>query len=96
MTKPRCPLCGRPLKELLTSNPLGLARVEMMFCKKCMEDGTLYLATTEFWKAFIRAMDWLKQVTTPAKCDDDLCREFTKRIVEQIKGRRNENTLENK
>lgn len=30
------------------------------------------------------AVDWLKQVATPEKCDDELCREFTKRKLSQI------------
>ena len=36
-------------------------------------------------KALGMALDWLEQVTTPAKCDDDLCREFTKRKLAEIK-----------
>lgn len=31
------------------------------------------------------AIDWLEQVATLAKCDDDLCREFTKRKLAEIK-----------
>lgn len=30
-------------------------------------------------------IDWLGQVATLAKCDDDLCREFTKRKLAEIK-----------
>lgn len=36
-------------------------------------------------KAFGVAFDWLEQVATPEKCDDDLCREFTKRKLIEIK-----------
>lgn len=36
-------------------------------------------------KALEIALDWLGQVATPAKCDDDLCREFTKRKLDEIK-----------
>ena len=36
-------------------------------------------------KALDVALDWLEQVATPAKCDDDLCREFTKRKLAEIK-----------
>lgn len=36
-------------------------------------------------KALDVALDWLEQVATPAKCDDDLCREFTKRKLTEIK-----------
>ena len=36
-------------------------------------------------KALDVALDWLGQVATPAKCDDELCREFTKRKLTEIK-----------
>jgi len=36
-------------------------------------------------KALKLALDWLGQVATPEKCDDDLCREFTKRKLVEIK-----------
>lgn len=36
-------------------------------------------------KALGVALDWLGQVATPEKCDDDLCREFTKRKLAEIK-----------
>lgn len=36
-------------------------------------------------KALDVALDWLGQVATPEKCDDDLCREFTKRKLAEIK-----------
>lgn len=36
-------------------------------------------------KAVDSALGWLEKVATPAKCDDDLCREFTKRKVNEIK-----------
>ena len=36
-------------------------------------------------KALRLALDWLGQVATPEKCDDDLCREFTKRKLAEIK-----------
>jgi hypothetical protein len=36
-------------------------------------------------KALEVALDWLEQVATPEKCDDDLCREFTKRKLAEIK-----------
>ena len=36
-------------------------------------------------KALDVALDWLEQVATPAKCDDDLCCEFTKRKLAEIK-----------
>ena len=35
-------------------------------------------------KALDLAMDWLKQVATPEKCDDKLCCEFTKRKIAEI------------
>lgn len=31
------------------------------------------------------ALDWLGQVATPAKCDDEFCREFTKQKLIEIK-----------
>lgn len=36
-------------------------------------------------KALNVALDWLGQVATLEKCDDDLCREFTKRKLAEIK-----------
>lgn len=36
-------------------------------------------------KALDLALGWLEKVATPAKCDDALCREFTKRKVDEIK-----------
>ena len=36
-------------------------------------------------KALDVALDWLGQVATFAKCDDDLCREFTERKLAEIK-----------
>ena len=36
-------------------------------------------------KALDVALDWLGQVATSEKCDDDLCREFTKRKLAEIK-----------
>lgn len=36
-------------------------------------------------KALDVALDWLGQVATPEKCDDDLCREFTERKLAEIK-----------
>lgn len=36
-------------------------------------------------KAVDLALGWLEKVATPAKCDDDLCREFTKRKINEIK-----------
>ena len=36
-------------------------------------------------KALEVALDWLEQVATFEKCDDDLCREFTKRKLVEIK-----------
>lgn len=36
-------------------------------------------------KAVDLALVWLEKVATPAKCDDDLCREFTKRTIDEIK-----------
>ena len=36
-------------------------------------------------KALKLALDWLGQVATLEKCDDDLCREFTKRKLAEIK-----------
>ena len=59
----------------------------IMGCPKCKK-----FAHEVFWQELIRtrkalgiAQDWLEQVATPAKCDDDLCREFTKRKLVEIK-----------
>ena len=46
-------------------------------------------------KALDVALDWLEQVATPEKCDDDLCREFTKRKLAEIKTALEKSELEN-
>ena len=47
--------------------------------------GKLELELERTRKALDVALDWLEQVATPAKCDDDLCCEFTKRKLAEIK-----------
>lgn len=55
--------------------------------KWCYLDDLLALETEldRTRKALDVALDWLGQVATLEKCDDDLCREFTKRKLAEIK-----------
>lgn len=55
----------------------------MFDCMKRIEELEIELYRTR--KALDVALDWLGQVATPEKCDDDLCREFTKRKLAKIK-----------
>jgi hypothetical protein len=89
MSDMKCPFCGRELSEydhfdrlLVCFNP----QCEAVFTKKD------FLGNKNLWQELIRtrkaldvALDWLGQVATPEKCDDDLCREFTKRKLAEIK-----------
>lgn len=82
MSDMKCPICGQELKNINL----------VWFCEN--ESCKAYDWTMEeaAWQELIRtrkaldvALDWLGQVATPEKCDDDLCREFTKRKLAEIK-----------
>lgn len=84
-----CVMCDDPmpqdlLEELIrTKELLEIEDAEHSMCHTQMLKTTEKLERTR--KAFAVAIDWLEQVATPAKCDDDLCREFTKRKLAEIK-----------
>ena len=78
-----CPFCQQELDAddyyMCCNNP---------HCNKTSD----MFGTEELWQELIRtrnaldvALDWLGQVATLEKCDDDLCREFTKRKLAEIK-----------
>ena len=85
MSDMKCPFCQQELVREGSDN---------YWCKKCnleMHSPALY-GSQKMWQELIRtrkaldvAKDWLEQVATPAKCDDELCREFTKRKLSEIK-----------
>ena len=56
---------------------------ELQAIRQYVSDITPKLERTR--EALGLALDWLGQVATPEKCDDDLCREFTKRKLAEIK-----------
>lgn len=70
MSDMKCPFCQQELKEITTSNPLGLGRIEMAVCKKCMDKGVLHIMPIWDWQELIRtrkaleiAVDALKKYT---------------------------------
>lgn len=74
-----CPFCGEKIEH-----------IEDGWCNcknRCTGSGSieLWLQFLHTRKALDVALDWLGQVATPEKCDDDLCREFTKRKLAEIK-----------
>ena len=81
-----CPFCQQELQETYDG--------KQFWCSN-YKDPTHPInlqGTKELWQELIRtrkaldvALDWLGQVATPEKCDDDLCREFTKRKIAEIK-----------
>lgn len=86
-----CPNCRQPYfgspelwQELIrTQELLEIESAEHSMCHTQMLKTTEKLERTR--KALDVALDWLWQVATPEKCDDDLCREFTKRKLAEIK-----------
>jgi hypothetical protein len=80
-----CPFCNKKLEPIGTS---GQFQCGTWGCDASFN----FIATRDVWeyidrtrKALDVALDWLGQVATPEKCDDDLCREFTKRKLAEIK-----------
>ena len=85
MSDMKCPFCQQEL--LLISFTIGEEDRQVWYCRSCK-----FSAYRKIWEKIIRtrkaldvALDWLGQVATPEKCDDDLCREFTKRKLAEIK-----------
>ena len=81
----KCPFCGQKL---------GRKNINDRMCsnEKCVSWKGNFYGSEDLWQELIRtrkaldvALDWLGQVATPEKCDDDLCREFTKRKLAEIK-----------
>ena len=54
MSDMKCPFCQRELEQITTSNPLGLGRIEMAVCKKCMDKGVLHIMPIWDWQELIR------------------------------------------
>lgn len=95
MSDMKCPYCNKILHcgATLKSDEY---LVDLYQCANPECESTEFLVgCKEFWdilgqhrrtrKALEIALDWLEQVATLAKCDDDLCREFTKRKLAEIK-----------
>lgn len=78
MSNTKCPFCGKHIRYLGT---------DLFTCDAChiMLPAKHWLAYINTRKALGVALDWLREVATPAKCDDDLCREFTERKLAEIK-----------
>ena len=55
MSDMKCPFCNQELEQITTSNPLGLGRIEMAVCKKCMDKGVLHIMPIWDWQELIRA-----------------------------------------
>lgn len=64
MSNMKCPFCQQELEQITTSNPLGLGRIEMAICKKCMDKGVLHIMPIWDWQELIRtrkALDVAKE-----------------------------------
>ena len=101
----KCPFCQQELEQITTSNPLGLGRIEMAVCKKCMDKGVLHIMPIWDWQALIRtrkenedkqavlncAVDMLKTLNQKYALimGKDIIKE-TVRLLEQNKGGDNE------
>lgn len=88
MSKLICPFCNSELHK--DSDGYYTCYTDNCGCMKYGGNGasgseSLWLALIRTRKALEMALDWLGQVATPEKCDDDLCREFTKRKLTEIK-----------
>lgn len=86
---PRCPFCQQ---EYIIHKDDSCFGQQRCVCRNpnCEFDGwhfpvKLVSELIRTRKALDVALDWLEQVATPEKCDDDLCREFTKRKLAEIK-----------
>lgn len=86
----KCPQCefGWGNEELWqelirTKELLDIECSEHEMCHTQMLKTTEKLERTR--KALGIALDWLREVETPEKCDDELCREFTSQKLVEIK-----------
>ncbi len=89
MNNMKCPFCQQEMIAHPFIDNIGVAAFECKN-KKCVNYKKLVPANIiklleRTRKALETALDWLEQVATPEKCDDDLCREFTKRKLIEIK-----------
>lgn len=88
----KCPFCNQELEQITTSNPLGLGRIEMAVCKKCMDKGVLHIMPIWDWQELIRAHKALELAITGLKnCKTRdhigaICRtpEYVDKILEKI------------
>lgn len=82
MTDMKCPVCNVGYVHESVNHWC----CDYEFCPSYDETDTeTYDILIRTRKALDVALDWLGQVATPEKCDDDLCREFTKRKLIEIK-----------
>ena len=96
MTDMKCPFCQQELEKRHAATTDYNSQFITYYCgnPEC-ESTTDLVGCKEFWdilgqlirtrKALDVALDWLGQIATMEKCDDDLCREFTKRKLVEIK-----------
>lgn len=82
MSNMKCPFCQQELVGTI-GHPICRNQNCVMCDDPMPQDLLEELIRTR--KALETALDWLGQVATPEKCDDDLCREFTKRKLAEIK-----------
>ena len=64
MSDIKCPFCQQELEQITTSNPLGLGRIEMAVCKKCMDKGVLHIMPIWDWQELIctrKALEIIKK-----------------------------------
>ncbi|MFQ6703711.1 MAG: hypothetical protein ACLRFP_01340 [Alphaproteobacteria bacterium] len=96
MSELKCPFCQDYLIPCIQNQNDWLYHCDNQKCPiyddADNENAKHLLASEDLWqeiqrtrKALDVALDWLGQVATPEKCDDDLCREFTKRKLAEIK-----------
>ena len=87
MSDMKCPFCNKQLQPTLCQS-------DEYWCENydCPRTSIEWTGSQKLWQELIRtrkaldvALDWLEQVATSAKCDNDLCREFTKRKLAEIK-----------
>lgn len=88
MTELKCPFCQQELVAWMGRDDLDFRVCDNPTCNAGIRG---HIATIDLWQELIRtrkaldvALDWLKQVATPEKCDDELCCEFTKRKLAEI------------
>ena len=74
MSDMKCPFCRRTLEQITTTNPLGLGRIEMAVCKKCMDKGVLHIMPIWDWQELIRTRRALDVAVDALKlfCGEDV------------------------